>query len=110
MNLNECMSCIRNLEGIFDFHGCLFYAGELLECLPNSFFIVNSLKNNENINEFDNQFYRDHPWEIPLELSFLEKRQLPYISVFDFIGLKNEPLVIDIRTIQEFKICLFSLY
>ena len=101
MNLNECMSCIRNLEGIIDINSCIYYAGEILEYLPGSFFIVNSLKNKEQIHEYDNQFYLERPWEIPIELAILEKRLVPFISVFDFMGLGFDPIIIDIRTIQE---------
>ena len=95
------MSCIRNLEGIIDLNACIHYAGEILEFLPGSFFNVNSLKNKENIHEYDNQFYLDHPWEIPVELSVLEKRMIPYISVFDFMSLGAELILLDIRTVQE---------
>lgn len=102
MNLNECMSCIRNLEGIIDINSCIYYAGEILEHLPGSFFFVNSLKNKEEVGQYDNQFYLDHPWEIPMELSILEKRLVPYITVFDFLSITFDPIIIDIRNIQEY--------
>ena len=102
MNLNECMSCIRNLEGIIDINACIAYAGDILESLPGSFFNVNSLKNKENIHEYDNQFYLERPWEIPVELSILEKRMVPFISVFDLMSLSVETILMDIRTVPEF--------
>lgn len=80
MNLNECMSCIRNLEGIIDLNACIAYAGDILESLPGSFFNVNSLKNKENINEYDNQFYLERPWEIPVELSIFKKNGAIHLS------------------------------
>lgn len=103
MNLNDCMSCIRNLEGIVDFDACLHFSGELLEILPGSFFAVNSLKSQDKISDFESEFYTSRPWEIPLEFSILEKRFVPYISNFDLMSLKNDPLIIDIRSVQELK-------
>ena len=45
-----------------------------------------------------------------MELTILEKRLVPYISVFDFMSIGCDPIVIDIRNIQEYILfIIFSL-
>ena len=34
LNFNECMSCIRNLEGIIDFDNVIYISGLLTQTLP----------------------------------------------------------------------------
>jgi hypothetical protein len=63
MSLSECLTNIRNLEGIIDFENCIYFAGLICENIPGSFFIVNF--RNPKTDMFNNEFYEERPWEIP---------------------------------------------
>ena len=99
MNLSDCMSCIRNLEGIVDLDFCLYYSAFICQKLSSSFFSLNYSQ--EEDQNYDTPFYKERPWEIPLEFHILECRSLVYISVFDLMAF-NEPIIVDIRNQTEF--------
>ena len=104
MTLNDCISCIRNLEGVIDLDACLFFAGSLSEMIPSSLFVLNFKKEkSSNVDDYDNEFYQARPWEIPLDLVNLERRRVFYVTIFDIMSLnKVNPIIIDIRSSSEF--------
>src|SRR5690349_21540652 len=66
MDLNECLSCIKSLEGILDIESCINFAVTMSSCLLKNFLTINYCKEKGNETEYKNEFYSTRPWEIPL--------------------------------------------
>ncbi|KAL4432320.1 hypothetical protein ABPG74_011079 [Tetrahymena malaccensis] len=105
---NELMSSIRNLEGVINTKNCWKYAQYLLKTLPETFLTLSYIQNENERNDYQKEFFKDCPWEIPPMYSVLSKRPIFYASIFDLLKQKHV-IYIDIRTKEEYEtVCIKS--
>ncbi|KAL4478924.1 hypothetical protein ABPG72_019361 [Tetrahymena utriculariae] len=105
---NELMSSIRNLEGVVNTKNCWKYAQYLLKTLPETFLTLSYIQNENERNDYQKEFFKDCPWEIPPMYSILSKRPIFYASIFDLLKQKHV-IYIDIRTKEEYEtVCIKS--
>jgi len=101
MDLNDCLSCIKSLEGIVDVDNCIKFAVMMTSLLSSNFFSIPYCSEEHNEDEYQNEFYSTRPWEVPINSVEVSNQRVFSISVFEMLALNKKPLVIDIRSEKE---------
>lgn len=104
-DLNECLSCLKHLEGIVDVENCLNFATVASQLIPESMLVCNLMKKGMSKNDeaFAGEFYEKRPWEIPYTEEALSKINSFQITVFELMmSLDMKPIILDVRPEKEY--------
>ena len=96
MDINECLSSMKNLEGSIDVDSCIRFAVMLSSYIPKHF-LVNSSEGKENKKDS----YVKKPWKAPVESVEASNDKVFLLSVSEMLQLNIKPLIIDIRSEKE---------
>jgi len=96
MDINECLSSMKNLEGSIDVDSCIKFAVMLSSYIPKHF-LVNSSEGKENKKDS----YIKRPWEASVDSIEASNNKVFKLSVSEMLQLDRKPLIIDIRSEKE---------
>lgn len=100
MDANECMSSMKNLEGLIDVANCVKFAVMMSRILPKAILNLKTRKEQDEA-EYKKDYYKQRPWEIPRDLVEMNNARIFEISVEEMSRLRTKPLIIDVRPEKE---------